>query len=268
MDVEDPDRDRDGSFVPPLLAVLDWLREEGRVGTFFIVGELAERYPEAVRRISADGHEVGLHGWHHTDIQQLGENRFRRQTERGKAVLEDILGSKVVGFRAPMFSLTAETPWADEVLSELGFLYSSSVLPVSNPRFCYPGKPKELFVWPSGLYEIPSPVTHFYFDMPFLGGIYFRYFPNWLIRFAMSRMDEKQAPWFYCHPYDFYWDKIFVRMRDTPLWVNVLLMGRRRHAMDKMRRFFQNFETRRSLSAYVKDHTAYTAPVGPKTRVT
>ncbi len=268
MDVEDPDQDRDGSFVPPLLAVLDWLKQEERVGTFFIVGELAERYPQAVRRIAADGHEIGLHGWRHTDIQQLGENRFLRQTQRGKEVLENLLGGPIAGYRAPMFSLTANTPWAEQILFELGFLYSSSVLPVPNPRFCFPGQPQELFTWPSGLYELPSPVTHLYYDLPFLGGIYFRYLPNWLIRLAMHRMDSSQVPWFYCHPYDFYWDKAFVRMRDTPLWVNFLLMGRRRHAMRKMQQFFKDFRTSRSLSEYVRSHTAYTAPTGPSQRVT
>jgi polysaccharide deacetylase family protein (PEP-CTERM system associated) len=268
MDVEDPDQNRDGSFVPPMLAVLDWLASEGRVGTFFVVGELAEKYPEVVKRIHAGGHEVGLHGWQHRDIKLLGEKRFRRQTERGKELLEDISGAEVSGYRAPMFSLTAETPWADATLKDLGFTYSSSVLPANNPRFAYPGQPRQLYTWPSGLIELPAPIFGAGLEMPILGGIYFRYFPNWMVRFARSRLGSEQVPWFYCHPYDFYWDKAFVRMRDTPLWVNLLLMGRRRFAMEKMREFFQQYESNRTLLEYVRaygasdttsQHASYTA---------
>lgn len=260
MDVEDPDRDRDGSFVPPLLAVLEWLKSEGRLGTFFVVGELAEKYPQAVKRITDEGHEVGLHGWHHTPLDTLGEKRFIRQTERGKALLEEIIGKDVAGYRAPMFSLTSKTPWAEQILFDLGFTYSSSVLPVANPRYCFPGLPKQMFVWPSGLKEVPSPVAHLGVDMPFLGGVYFRYYPNWLIQLIMKRMPSDQCPWFYCHPYDFYWDKAFVRMRDTPLWVNVLLMGRRRHAMTKMRHLFTDVESSRTMLDYVQQTKPRTLP--------
>lgn len=256
MDVEDPDLDRDGGFVPPLLSVLDWLAKEGRVGTFFVVGALADKYPEAVRRIVAGGHELGLHGWHHVPINSLGEQRFRQHVQRGKRLLEDLTGSEVSGYRAPMFSLTEDTPWAEAILNDAGYLYSSSVLPVSNPRFSFPGQPKHLSRWPSGLVEVPAPVTTALpIEMPFLGGIYFRYFPNWTLKLLYRGLDN-QVPWFYCHPYDFYWDKAYIRMKDTPLWVNLLLMGRRRFAMQKMRRFLKDYKTDRTLKQYVLDQTA------------
>lgn len=254
MDVEDPDEARDGSFVPPLLAVLDWLAAEHRLGTFFVVGELAEKYPDAVRRIASAGHEVALHGWQHTPLEHLGQSRFVRQTTRGKALLEDLTGKPVHGYRAPMFSLTEKTPWADEHLFDLGFQYSSSVLPARNPRFHYDGVPQKLFHWPSGLVELPAPVSSLMgFAMPFLGGIYFRYLPNILLRAMNRRLDETQVRWFYCHPYDFYWDKAYIKMKDTPLWVNLLLMGRRRHAMKKMHALFKDHDTHRTFSEYVSD---------------
>lgn len=257
MDVEDPDMDRDGSFVAPLLSVLDWLKKDARRGTFFVVGELAEKYPEAVRRIAEGGHEVALHGWKHTDIGALGEKRFVRQTARGKALLEDITGCAIYGYRAPMFSMTKDTPWADAQLKDLGFIYSSSILPAANPRFSYPGKPQKVFSWPSGLLEIPAPVTSIMgMEVPFLGGIYFRYYPNPVVSMLRKRLSGEQVPWFYCHPYDFYWDKAYIRMRNTPLWVNLLLMGRRRYAMRKMRRFFSPYQSNRTLYEFVQDQTA------------
>lgn len=257
MDVEDPDRDRDGSFVPPLFSILEWLESEGRRGTFFVVGELAEKYPQAVARIAKGGHEVGLHGWQHKDIGELGESRFVRETIRGKELLEDITGQPILGYRAPMFSLTEATPWAESQLKQLGFSYSSSVLPAANPRFSFPGKPQQMFEWPSGLTEIPAPVTNIFgAEMPFLGGIYFRYYPNFLIKQMLNRMASNQVSWFYCHPYDFYWDKVYIRMKETPLWVNLLVMGRRRHALDKMKKLFVDFETHRTFSELVSDYTA------------
>tara|TARA_R110002111_G_scaffold167399_2_gene233356 strand:+ start:155 stop:439 length:285 start_codon:yes stop_codon:yes gene_type:complete len=93
-------------------------------------------------------------------------------------------------------------------------------------------------------------------EMPFLGGIYFRYYPNPVIRLLRSQLREGQVPWFYCHPYDFYWDKAYIQMRDTPLWVNVLLMGRRRHAMQKMRRFFKPYQSSRTFYQLIQDQTA------------
>ncbi len=257
MDVEDPDQDRDGGFVSPLLSVLDWLAKEQRRGTFFVVGALAEQYPEAVRRISEAGHEIGLHGWQHVDIGSIGERRFRRHITRGKALLEDLTGAEVHGFRAPMFSLTEQTIWAEAAIKEAGFHYSSSVLPANNPRFSFPGKPQQIFTWPSGLIEVPAPVTVLGgVEMPFLGGIYFRYLPNWYLKLAHSRLGACQVPWFYCHPYDFYWDKAYIRMKQTPLWVNLLIMGRRRYAMQKMRRFFKSYKTDRTMSEFVESYIA------------
>jgi peptidoglycan/xylan/chitin deacetylase (PgdA/CDA1 family) len=115
--------------------VLDLLAEHAVQGTFFVVGELAELEPALVKSIAAAGHEIALHGYRHVPLPQLSPTVFREETARGRAVLEDLAGAAVTGFRAPSFSLVPESRWAVDVLTELGFTYSSSVLPAHSPLF-------------------------------------------------------------------------------------------------------------------------------------
>ena len=256
MDVEDPDIDEPGVFVMSLRRVLDWLAREGRRGTFFVVGELAAAYPAMVKEISDAGHEIGLHGWQHVDLSTLSENAFMTETKKGKQLLESITGKQVNGYRAPMFSLTKQTPWVEGCLHRLGFSYSSSVLPASNPRFGFPGAAKQQFTWPSGLIEFPAPVKDLAgVSLPFLGGIYFRYLPNFLIEKWLEQ-STSQVCWYYCHPYDFHSGKDYIEMRDTPYWVNRLLMFRRKGAFEKMQQLFAGHDSVRTLDELAKTQIA------------
>jgi polysaccharide deacetylase family protein (PEP-CTERM system associated) len=255
MDVEDPDKYSDGSFQNAVAIVLEWLSSEGGRGSFFIVGELAQAHPGLVQRIAKEGHEIGLHGLRHVAVTDLSEQQFRQDTAEGKAILEDITGSAVVGYRAPMFSITSATPWAPEALMDLGFNYSSSVLPARNPRYSMADAPRHPFQWPCGLVELPAPITSFMgITMPFLGGIYFRYFPTWIIRSALARLSSDQVPWFYCHPYDFRVTKRYIHMRDTPLWANALLMLNRRKALVKMKNLYGPVSATTTLAEIAKNY--------------
>src|SRR4051794_21081878 len=91
---------------PPTERILAWLAAQGATGTFFVVGDLAEREPGLVREVAAAGHEVALHGLHHVTIEETGEARFLDELRRGRAILEDIVDRPVTGYRAPIFSLT------------------------------------------------------------------------------------------------------------------------------------------------------------------
>ncbi len=255
MDVEDPDIHTDGSFVEVVDQVLAWLETEKKPGSFFIVGELAKNYPAMVRRISEQGHELGLHGLEHVPVNSLSEQQFSTDTQKGKNILEDISGKRLSGYRAPMFSITAATPWAPGILQSLGFSYSSSVLPARNPRYSMSDAPQAPFLWPCGLLEMPAPVTSCLgLRLPFLGGIYFRYFPNRFIENALARLPDDQAPWFYCHPYDFRFGKKYIHMRDTPLWVNTLLMLNRRRAFEKMKKLFAGERASITLAELANKH--------------
>jgi polysaccharide deacetylase family protein (PEP-CTERM system associated) len=176
---------------------------DGRRGTIFVVGELARERPELVRMCVEGGHEIALHGHRHVPIDELGERGFRDDLRRGRAAVEDVAGHSVIGYRAPLFSLTRMTPWAPAALAEEGFVYSSSVLPARSPIRGLPGAPHGPFRWRNGIVELPCPVggtSHWL--LPYLGGVYLRYLPIRLVRRWARLAHPREALWLYCHPYD------------------------------------------------------------------
>lgn len=190
--------------------ILGKLRERGIRGTFFCVGELAEQHPSLMRRIVADGHELGVHGYQHIPNDLLGPERFRSDNEKAKAILSDIAGAEVVLYRAPQYSLVPSTPWIPEILTELGFIASSSVLPAHSPLYGWPGAPTTPFRWPSGLIELPSPVTKLGpMTFPFLGGTYLRLLPSVIRKRGVRSSDPASVLWTYCHPWEFDPDEKF-----------------------------------------------------------
>jgi peptidoglycan-N-acetylglucosamine deacetylase len=218
--------------------VLELLSEHAVTGTFFIVGELAEAEPALVRAIAAAGHEIALHGYRHVPLPRLDPPTFRADTARGRALLEDLAGAPVTGFRAPTFSLVPESRWAVDELTELGFAYSSSVLPARSPLYGWPGQPRHPFRWPGGLVELPCPVAEVgafgrRVANPYLGGVYFRVLPWTAVRLGLARSRADEVLWLYCHPYDFDPDEPFVprgdvgRLGNRLLWLNRSRMARR-----------------------------------------
>jgi len=182
---------------------LDFLQQRSIRATVFVVGELAASSPELVRRAAADGHELGLHGLRHVALDGVGAGHLRRELEQGRALLEDAGGVAVRGFRAPIFSLTRASAWAVEEIAAAGFSYSSSVLPARNPLHGWPGAPRRPYRWHNGLLELPCPVAGAgKLQVPFLGGIYMRYFPVSLSRWLLRRCDGHSILWSYVHPYD------------------------------------------------------------------
>ena len=95
--------------------------------TFFVLGWVAERYPGLVQSIAAQGHEVASHGYGHELITGQTPKTFREDVRRAKYILEDLTGSPVLGYRAPSFSITAESQWALSILVEEGYRYDSSM---------------------------------------------------------------------------------------------------------------------------------------------
>ena len=145
-------------------------------------------------------------------------------------------GHSVVGFRAPVFSLTRESLWTVDILHDLGFRYSSSVLPSHHPLFGLPEAPRVPFRWPIGLVEIPVPLARFGpWNLPYLGGIYLRYLPKSFVARMRETAPGSQTQWTYIHPYDFDTDEPFCRIRDTALWISVLLWCNRRGSFEKLK---------------------------------
>lgn len=206
LDVEDhrPDDSWPERFPDLTRRILDHVDAAGVRGTVFIVGEEAERHPDLVRDIADRGHEVALHAWRHVPLTEVSPADFRLETARGQAVIEELTGRPVAGFRAPTASLVPASAWAVDVLGELGFRYSSSVISGHNPLFGWPGTPRLPFLWPNGLVELPIPFAGIGdVGLPHLGGTYFRVLPWPVVWLARRTLERTTVPNLYCHPYDF-----------------------------------------------------------------
>jgi polysaccharide deacetylase family protein (PEP-CTERM system associated) len=210
------------SAFAPYIARTDWDRRECRVernvdrilallderhtrATFFTLGWVAERYPQLVRRISDQGHEVASHGYGHERASDLGRAAFRTDVERAKGVLEDLCGAKVSGYRAPSFSIGHGNLWALDTLARAGYRYSSSIYPIRHDHYGMPDAPRFAHQAVEGLIEIPITTLRFLNrNLPSSGGGYFRLLPyalsRWMLR-QVNRVDGEAAV-FYFHPWE------------------------------------------------------------------
>ena len=189
--------------------LLGVLGERGVRGTFFVLGWVAERSPQLVRRIANAGHEIACHGYAHRLVYQQSETEFREETLRSKHCIEDIVGQPVLGYRAASFSVTSASLWALDVLIDLGFHYDSSVFPIHHDIYGLPGASQEpnRLTAPSGraLVEFPMSAARFCgVPVPVSGGGYFRILPYWLTRAGLRQINEQGGrPFtFYMHPWE------------------------------------------------------------------
>jgi polysaccharide deacetylase family protein (PEP-CTERM system associated) len=212
------------SAFAPHIARADWPRLECRVeanierilllldsrrihATFFTLGWIAERYPAMLRRVAAAGHEVASHGYAHLRASEQSAAQFADDVRRSKAILEQITGLAVRGYRAPSFSIGAANLWAFDVLREAGYRYSSSIYPIRHDHYGMPDAPR--FAWrprgPHGVLELPvSTVRLRGRNLPAGGGGYFRLMPYALSRWLLRRINSRdgQAGIFYFHPWE------------------------------------------------------------------
>jgi polysaccharide deacetylase family protein (PEP-CTERM system associated) len=182
---------------------LDWLKSHDFRCTFFVVGDVAEAYPSLIREIFEKGHEIACHGYRHIPLDQQTPDQFRNLLEASRNALTRAGAKSIQGFRAPIFSLTEKTAWAYEVLKDVGFTYSSSVLPAKNPFYGWPEfgpRPKMI----NGIFEIPMTIRRFGpYRVPAAGGVYFRVLPALFIRRSVNKFLGADRPLIgYFHPYD------------------------------------------------------------------
>ena len=187
--------------------ILKLLDEHDAKATFFTLGWIAERYPEMVKRICDNGHEIASHGYHHLKASEQTMEEFRQDVKSSKALLEDISGCKVKGYRAPSFSINGENLWALDVLKDEGYEYSSSIYPIRHDHYGMPDAPRFGFrpQGPDGILEIPATTAAFFGrNLPASGGGYFRMLPYPLSRFLMNRVNAKdgESCIFYFHPWE------------------------------------------------------------------
>jgi polysaccharide deacetylase family protein (PEP-CTERM system associated) len=181
----------------------------GITATFFVLGWVAERFPDLVREIDAHGHEIASHGYSHQLIFDQTPAVFRRETAKSKQLLEDITGKTVTGYRAASYSITKASLWALDILADLGFTWDSSIFPIYHDTYGMAGSPQEPYqlVTPSGAMLTEFPLTTakvMGMAVPAAGGGYFRQYPYALSKWLLSRAsaDGKKPVIFYLHPWE------------------------------------------------------------------
>jgi polysaccharide deacetylase family protein (PEP-CTERM system associated) len=188
--------------------VLDLFSQYNIKATFFVLGCIAQKHPEIVRRMVADGHEIGSHGFWHSLVYQQKEQEFRRQLLDSKHILEDITGSKVQFYRAPSWSISRNCLWALEILEEEGFICDSSVHPFKTPLYGIKGAPAEPYHpiingKTLGLLEYPPTVLKLgKCIFPIAGGLYLRTFPCWFTIKALEFVNKGSTAMVYTHPWE------------------------------------------------------------------
>ena len=258
IDVEDWYMDTDIStwdsyedrVVPPTEKILEILDESNTKATFFVVGYVAEHFPELIEDIKDRGHEIGTHGYSHTSITHQTPPKFEKDLLKSIKILEDITKDKIRGHRACEFSIVEETAWAINILKKNGLKYDSSIFPVKTRLYgvsdapLYPyrisssnikrNNPEEDFLeFPLSVYRVP--VVHK--NIPIAGGFYLRFFPYGFIKHAMKKINKKGQPAiFYIHPWEF--DTKQPRIRELK-WYHYYNLS---NTEKKFRRLLKDFE--------------------------
>lgn len=182
------------------------LEQYHATATFFVLGFVAEQHPQLVKRIADAGHEIASHGYGHQLVYKQTPEDFREDIHRSKGLLEDIIGQPVVGYRAPSWSITENSFWALDILTEMGFKYDSSIFPFKNFLYGVKGAPRFPYetrkVYGGGIVEIPpSTIKLPGINIPFSGGFYFRALPYFGIHTCAKLVNYESHPVvFYLHP--------------------------------------------------------------------
>jgi len=219
-------------------SLLDLFKEREIKATFFILGYVAEAFPDLVRQIDAEGHEVAAHGFTHTPLRSLTRAAFEEEVDRTVSVLTGIVRKPVHGFRAPEFSVTADTLWALDTLVEYGFTYDSSIMPLASSRYGiegFPFGPARVHLGERSILEVPPSTVHFMGRrLPMAGGRYLRLLPYQAIRGAVRQVNKEVGPYvLYLHPYELSTDRLTCHafpstVASTQAWKTELMWNWRR----------------------------------------
>jgi len=188
-----------------VMAVLDHYNTKA---TFFIQGLVAETFPNLIRSILAEGHELQSHGYSHRPLHKMDRKALQTELERSRKTIEDAAGVRVSAFRAQDFTIGLDNLWALEVLAETGFKVDSSIFPFKTHRYGISGWPltPQRIQLQNGAEILEVPVAIWSFGgirIPVAGGGYFRLIPGVVLEKSLRSILSKQPAVIYCHPYEF-----------------------------------------------------------------
>lgn len=199
--------------------ILRTLDETGTKATFFFLAWVAERHKEIVKKVMNEGHEIATHGYGHQFVYRQSKTQFKDDLKKSVTILEDITGKKVLGYRAPSFSITRSCLWALDIVKEEGLKYDSSLFPVFlgnrggvMSRFI----PHEIR---RGLCELPvASMSLMGVRLPLSGGFYFRLYPYSFTRWGIEKLNHRGEPAvLYFHPWEF--DPLQEKFNEIPLFL-------------------------------------------------
>jgi polysaccharide deacetylase family protein (PEP-CTERM system associated) len=230
--------------------IMDELAAADIQATFFVVGQIGRTHRGLVRDLHNAGHEIASHGWDHQRVHSFNSKTFRLDLRRSKFALEDLIGARVIGYRAPTFSIMRETAWAVDVLAEEGFLYDSSVFPIRHDRYGVPRAPRQPFVvrgLRNELLELPpATLSWLGHNLPAAGGGYFRLFPLGIMRAAIRQLQHGAEPgvaMLYFHPWEFDPEQERLPLKLLSRWRTYVGIGRTR---GRLRKLLQRYSFRRA----------------------
>ncbi|ODS34593.1 MAG: polysaccharide deacetylase [Candidatus Scalindua rubra] len=273
IEIIDPESVDSGSPIMPGESVvyntrrlISILAEYGVHATCFILGTVAEKFPELIREIRNAGHEIATHGYGHQLLYKLTPDLFRIDLKRSIKLLESLTDRKVCGYRAPYFSITPKSAWAFEILGECSIDYDSSIFPIRHKLYGFPGIecfPHKLKIGNRELCEFPiSTISVLNQKLPVGGGGYFRIFPYSFIKRSIKKINSLgKAFVFYLHPYELDVEELknpLVNENIRLRWIRLTQDFKRNTVETKLRKLLTDFQFT-SIEEWLRNSTLLSA---------
>jgi polysaccharide deacetylase family protein (PEP-CTERM system associated) len=230
----------DDKTIESTIPLLKILKRFNTKATFFVLGKVAEKYPDLIRQIANDGHEIASHGYSHKTLNDLTPIEFEEEIKKSVRLLEKINGVKPIGFRAPNFSLNNKTKWALKILERNGFKYDSSIFPFKTPLYGDSKAPLEIYKISKNITEFPIAVYQkAALRIPIAGGFYFRLIPLSIYQTILVSIQKKRDAVIYLHPHELY---NFIPNLKIPWWKKKLKYWGVNNSLVKFEELLKKFE--------------------------
>lgn len=226
--------------------IVEILDERGVKATFFMLGWVAERCPEMVKALAASGHEIASHGYAHQMVSKQTQQEFEADLIKSLEILEPLAGTKIIGYRAPTYSIIKDSFWALDILAKCGMKYDSSIFPIRHDRYGVPEAPR----FPYQIYEqngrnmIEFPISTVRvgkWNLPIAGGGYMRLLPYAVMKFGLRRVNREGQPAIvYLHPWEL--DPEQPRIPNIPSTTRFRHYVNLHATADKLRSLIRDFE--------------------------